>query len=139
MPGVISPTPDGDDAFFWEGVARREFLLQRCSACGLIRQPPAPMCAACQSLDWDASPASGRATVYSWIASQHPTETDAAPRIVVLLDLEEGVRFVSNLVDCALEDVRFAMPVELVWVEYPSLNAEADQALPQFRPIGGTA
>ena len=55
----------------------------------------------------------------------------------MLLDLEEGVRFVANLVDCALEDVRFGLPVELTWVEYPSMNREEPQILPQFRPLSG--
>ena len=71
--------------------------------------------------------------------SHHPTEPDAAPRIIALLDLEEGVRFVSNLVECDLEAVHFGMPVELTWAEYPSLTREEPQPLPQFRPAGGSA
>ena len=84
----------------------------------------------CNALEWETLEASGRGRVYSWIASQHPTEPDAAPRIVVLLDLEEGVRFVSNLVEIELEDVHFGLEVELVFVEY------GEQTLPQFRPVG---
>ena len=135
MNAVIAPTPDADDAYFWEGVARKKLLLQRCAACGQLRQPPSPMCSACNALEWETLEACGRARVYSWIASQHPTEPDAAPRIVVLLDLEEGVRFVSNLVEIELEDVHFGLEVELVFVEY------GEQTLPQFRPVapGGPA
>ena len=55
------------------------------------------------------------------------------------LDLEEGVRFVANLVECNLADIRFGLPVELTWVEYPSMNREAPQILPQFRPTGDAA
>ena len=135
-PSVIAPTPDGVDQFFWDGVARKRFLLQKCTACGALRQPPAPMCAECNALEWDTQEASGRATVYSWLVSHHPTEPDAAPRIIVVLDLEEGVRFVANLVECTLDDVRFGLPVELIWVEFPSMNGEAPQILPQFRPTG---
>ncbi|MEM9175428.1 MAG: OB-fold domain-containing protein [Myxococcota bacterium] len=138
-PSVIAPTPDGVDQFFWDGVARKRFLLQRCSACGALRQPPAPMCAACNALEWETLEASGRGTVYSWLASQHPTEPEAAPRIIVLLELEEGVRFVSNLVDCPLAEVHFGLPVELTWIEFPSLNQEAPQLLPQFRPAADAA
>jgi len=134
MSSVIAPTPDGVDQYFWDGVARKQFLLQQCSACGALRQPPAPMCAEWNALEWETREASGRATVYSWIVSHHPTEPDAAPRIIAVLDLEEGVRFVTNLVECTLEDVRFGLPVELTWVEYPSMNREAPQILPQFRP-----
>ena len=128
MNPVIAPTPDADDAYFWEGVAHKKLLLQRCAACGQLRHPPSPMCSACNALEWETLEACGRARVYSWIASQHPTEADAAPRIVALLDLEEGVRFVSNLVEIDLEDVYFGLEVELVFVTY------GEQPLPQFRP-----
>ena len=139
MSSVIAPTPDGVDQYFWDGVARKQLLLQKCAACGVLRQPPAPMCSECNALEWETQEATGRATVYSWLQSHHPTEPDAAPRIIVVLDLEEGVRFVCNLVECDLDDVRHGLPVELTWVEYPSMNREEPQTLPQFRPAGGEA
>jgi uncharacterized OB-fold protein len=128
MPHVIPPTPDPDDQYFWDGVAQGKLLLQRCASCSVLRQPPSPMCPSCSSLDWDTQEASGRARVYSWIASRHPSEPDASPRIVVLLDLEEGVRLVSNLVEIELEDVRHGLEVELVFVDLDGVT------LPQFRP-----
>ena len=85
------------------------------------------MCPACHSLTWTTLEASGRGTVYSWVVSHHPTETDALPRIVVLIDLEEGVRLVSNLLDVAPSAVRNGMAVELCFEEYDGV------ALPQFR------
>jgi uncharacterized OB-fold protein len=125
---VIAPTPDDDDRYFWEGVAQHKLLLQQCSDCSAIRQPPSPMCSECSSLEWHTLEASGRARVYSWIASRHPTEPDLAPRIVVLLDLEEGVRLVSNLVDMELEDVHYGLEVECVFRNYDGVE------LVQFRP-----
>lgn len=133
-PSVISPTPDGDDQYFWDGVAENRLLLQRCADCNVLRQPPSPMCPECNSLKWDTTEACGRAKVYSWIESQHPTDPSAAARIIVLLDLEEGVRFVSNLVESDLADVYFGQDVELCWQDFPSMTQEASQPLPQFRP-----
>jgi uncharacterized OB-fold protein len=80
-------------------------------------------------LKWTTRQASGRGTVYSWIVSHHPTEADALPRIVVLVDLEEGVRLVSNLLDVAPSEVRNGMAVELCFEEYDGV------ALPQFRSV----
>ncbi len=128
MPPVIAPTPDADDQYFWDGVAQGKLLLQQCSACSEIRQPPLPMCPHCSSLEWNTLEASGRASVYSWIVSRHPTEPNLEPRIVVLLDLEEGVRLVSNLVDIELEDVKYGLEVESV---FRTLD---DVELVQFRP-----
>lgn len=128
VPSVIPPVPDADDPFFWDGAREGKLLLQACSDCGAIRHPPAPMCARCRSLKWEAREASGRGSVYSWIVSRHPTEPDAQPRVVVLVQLDEGVRLVSNLVGVDPGDVRNDMPVEVVFVDYDGT------VLPQFRP-----
>jgi uncharacterized OB-fold protein len=132
MPKVIPPTVEHDDRYFWDGVQRHELLLQRCAECHTLRHPPVPMCGRCHSLEWDTQPARGRGAVHSWILSHHPTEPDAEPRIVVLVDLEEGVRFVSNLLDVDAADVRNEMPVELCFAEIDGV------LLPQFRPAGST-
>jgi len=133
---VRPPVPNQDDAFHWEGARHGKLLLQRCAECGTVRHPPAPMCGACGSLETDALECSGRGTVHSWILSHHPTEPDAAPRVVILVDLEEGHRFVSNLVDTPLDEVRNGMAVEVRFVEYPTTDGERI-VLPQFVPAGG--
>jgi uncharacterized OB-fold protein len=129
MTRVIPPVPDADDQFFWDGVAAHTLLLERCASCKTKRHPPSPMCAVCLSTERETFEATGRATVYSWIASHHPSEPDAEPRIVALVELEEGVRLVTNLQDVALGDVRPGMPVELFFAEVDGT------VLPQFRPV----
>jgi uncharacterized OB-fold protein len=57
------------------------------------------MCACCQSVAWEPRDLSGSGKVYSWLISKHPSKPDAAPRTVVLVDLDEGLRLVSNIVD----------------------------------------
>jgi uncharacterized OB-fold protein len=129
MPGVIPPAVDKDDAYFWQGVAEHRLLLQRCASCATLRHPPIPMCGRCHSLQWDAHPAGGQGVVHSWILSHHPTQPDAEPRIVVLVELDEGLRFVSNLCDIAVDDVRNEMRVEVCFRELDGV------LLPQFRPV----
>ena len=131
MPHVIPPSVETDDEYFWDGVARDELLLQTCDDCGVLRHPPVPMCGACHSVRWHATPAAGTGCVHSWIVSRHPTLPDDDPRIVVLVDLDEGLRFVSNLVDVAPIDVRNEMRVELCFRTY------GETKLPQFRPVAG--
>ena len=129
MPAVVPPMFDHDDAFFWAGAAEGRLLIKRCLGCDRLRNPPTPMCAECRSVEWDAVESSGRGTVYSWVVSQHPTEPDAAPRVVVLVDLDEGIRLVSNLLDVAPGDVMNGMTVEVCFEQY------GDVTLPQFRPV----
>jgi uncharacterized protein len=133
MSRVIPPTVEADDEYFWAGVKRHELLLQRCSSCHALRHPPVPMCGRCHSLEWDTQAAVGRGTIHSWIVSRHPTEPDAEPRIVVLVDLEEGVRFVANLLDADVDAVRNEMPVELCFAEIDGV------LLPQFRAAPGAS
>jgi uncharacterized OB-fold protein len=134
MPHVIPPTVTRDDEFFWQGVAEDRLLLARCAQCSNMQHPPSPMCPVCGSLEWTVQEASGRGTVHSWIVSRHPSLSDEVARIVALVELEEGVRLVSNLQDVDPDHVRNDMDVEVVFREIDGVK------LPQFRPTGsGTA
>lgn len=133
MPNVIAPRPGPDDAWFWEGARQGQLLLRQCGSCGRLQHPPTPVCPACAATSWTTLPAAGRGSVYAWLLSHHPTEPDAGPRIVVLVELAEGVRLVSNLVDVAPEDVHNGMEVEACFVDYDGV------VLPQFRPAPAEA
>jgi uncharacterized OB-fold protein len=128
MPKMVEPDVGYDDESFWNGVKRGKLLLARCARCSRLQHPPSPMCPHCGSVAWEAQEASGRGTVQSWIVSHHPTKPDDAPRIVALIDLEEGARLVSNLQDVEVADVTNDMAVEVVFCEVDGFT------LPQFRP-----
>jgi uncharacterized protein len=124
------PLAGRDDQFFWEGVKSGELRLQRCRGCGKLRHPPRPMCPDCHSLEWSSEKASGRGTVYSYVIPRHPPAPPSdEPTIIVLVELEEGVRLVSNL--CGLDPgaVRNGMRVEVFFADFPD-----GLRLPQFRP-----
>lgn len=124
---VRPPIFDHDDAFFWEGARRGELLIQHCGGCGVLRHPPTPMCARCGSTENRSTVSSGKGSILTWIVSRHPTEPDAEPRIVILVQLDEGTRIVSNLVDAAPDDVRNDARVEVCFVDH------GEVVLPQFR------
>jgi uncharacterized OB-fold protein len=121
---VIPP----DDEYFWQGVSEGRLLLARCANCSTLQHPPSPMCPTCGSVQWTTQDASGRGTVHSWIVSRHPTRPDDLPRIVALIELEEGIRLVSNLQDVEIDDVRNDMPVEVIFADVDGVR------LPLFRP-----
>jgi hypothetical protein len=133
-PAPPMPQPNGTTQFFWDGVAEHELRIQRCQQCGHYLHYPKILCRYCQSDDLRGEPVSGRGTLYSWtIATQAflPFYVDRVPYIVVTIELEEepGLMFMSQIVDCAEEDLRIGMPVEVVFVElHPELT------LPFFRP-----
>ncbi|MBO8196541.1 OB-fold domain-containing protein [Streptomyces oryzae] len=123
------PVVNRDNAGFWEGVARHQLLFQRCAECGTPRFPWLPGCNACGCAEWRAVAACGRGTVYSYVVMHHPPfPAFDPPYAVALVQLEEGVRIVSNLTGVRHDDVRIGMPVELEF-----LRVDDDLELPVFR------
>lgn len=126
------PPINRDNAFFWDGVAAGELHLQRCAECGRLRHPPTPMCPACRSTAVDTVVASGRGTVYSYTVHHHPPlPRIELPLVVVLVELEEGVRIVSSMTGIEPDAVLVGLPVEVTFEE-----VEDDLTLPLFRPAG---
>ena len=134
MTAVRPPIFDFDDAFFWEGVKEHRLLIQQCGECDVLRHPPTPMCPSCGSLDNRALDAAGTGSILTWIVSRHPTQPDAEPRIVILVQLDEGTRIVSNLIDADPDEVRNDARVAVTFVDHDGT------VLPQFRlaPDGQT-
>jgi uncharacterized OB-fold protein len=88
------------------------------------------MCPQCRSLDWEAIESSGRGTLYSYVMPQQPRfPFFDYPYIVALIELDEGVRIVSNLTDIDPIDVQVGMPVEVYYREF-----DGELVLHQFRP-----
>ena len=103
-----------DDQFFWDGLKEHKLLFQQCSDCGTVRHPIEPMCGSCGSLEWGTMESSGHGTVYTWILSHHPNNADdVPPRLVVLVNLDEGIRLVSNVAgidpDAMTNDIEVAV------------------------------
>lgn len=129
----IAPSVSPDTAFFWEGAAAGRLLIQRCVECERLRHPPRPMCPHCQSLRWDTVEMSGRGEVFSFVLPRNAQDLGFDdPHIVVLVDLEEGVRLVSNLRDVEPDDAHIGMLVEVFYE-----TSDNDVVLPQFRPRAG--
>jgi uncharacterized OB-fold protein len=134
------PVVNRDNAGFWEGVARHELLIQRCTGCGTLRFPWLPGCNSCGCLEWDTVEASGEGTVYSYVVMHHPpfpafTASDhaaaaAGPYAVGLIELAEGVRIISNVVGVPYDKVRVGMPVRLCFRQY-----DDELVLPVFREV----
>lgn len=129
-PRRLRPALGHDNAWWWEGIRRGELLIQRCKKCGVLRHPPRPMCGECRSTGWDTVVSGGRGSVHSFVVMHHPQVPGYEyPLIVVLVDLDEGTRLVSNLVGADPGCVRIGMRVA-ARIE----DVDPDLALPLFRP-----
>ncbi len=130
-PTRLRPPMAHDNQWWWEGIDQGKLLIQKCQGCGELRHPPRPMCPSCRSIDWEGVEASGAGTVYSYTVLHYPKFPGYEfPLACVLVDLDEGVRLVSNLINCEHSDIRIGMAVEAV-IE----SVDDDLKLPLFRPV----
>ncbi|MEY2566858.1 MAG: 3-oxo-4,17-pregnadiene-20-carboxyl-CoA hydratase alpha subunit [Actinomycetota bacterium] len=126
------PAINRDNQFFWDGVSEGKLLIQRCTKCAQLRHPPGPACPNCGSLEWDTVESSGRGTVYSYVVPHYPpAPMFGEDYVVVLVELDEGVRFVSDLIDVAPGDVEIGMAVEVTFVK-----TDPELTLPLFKRVG---
>jgi uncharacterized OB-fold protein len=127
---VVTP----ETTHFWAGTRRGELLLQECTPCAATYFPPRPFCPTCSSRDVHVVQASGRATLASYIVSHLPAPGFEPPYVIAIVQLQEGPRMLTNVVDCAQspEALELDMPLE---VTYSQMTDEI--TLPLFRPEGG--
>ena len=128
------PTPPliWENMGFWEGIKEHKLVFQRCKECGTWAHPPRPACPKCHSFEKEWAPSKGKGTVYSWVTYlESPDPAFKAPYSVVLVELDEGVRLISNMVDAKPEEISIGMPVEVVIDDIAD-----DLTLPKFRKVG---
>jgi uncharacterized OB-fold protein len=122
---VEAPSP------FWDGCARNELLLQRCSACGTLRHPPSSVCPHCLSAQNEWVAASGRGTIYTFAVVRQAlfkAWEDKVPYTVAVIELEEGLHFLTELVEIDPDAVTIGLPVEVTFVWRDGVT------LPLFHP-----
>jgi uncharacterized protein len=133
-PARARPQPTPETQHFWDGTRQHELRLQRCDACGRIYFPPRPFCPACASRSVTVFAASGKAVLYSYVIHHRPVPGFTPPYAIAVVELAEGPRMMTNIVDCAQtpEALQLDMPLEVV---FEKLDDEITLAL--FRPMKG--
>lgn len=135
LPPKPLPTITDQTRPFWDAAKRGSFVLQRCGDCGTFNFHPKPWCIECGSRALQWTPAKPHGTVYSYtvseaVAMNYPGWQAELPVLLCLIDLDDGARMYAQLTDCAPQDVRIGMRVE-VYCE--DISDEA--GIPKFRPL----
>ena len=118
---------------FWEGTKQHKLLIQECKDCGVKIFYPRKICPECWSPNLSWSKASGRGKIFSYSVTMAGVEDRFAadlPFILALVDLEEGVRMMTNIVDCKPDDISIGMDVEVVFEDVTE-----EITLPKWRPV----
>ena len=103
---------------FWEAAKRHELVMPRCTTCDHLFFYPRTECPRCLSSTIEWASVSGRARLHSFtIVNQpvHPAFREDAPHVYAVIQLDEGPRMISNVVDCAHENLKVDMPLVAVF------------------------
>ena len=110
------PTPLSQQ--FWDALREERIELQRCDDCGTWVHYPRSRCVRCLSpwLTWH--PVDGHGTIYSFSVARQATAPhfeDEVPQIITIVELPEGVRLTTTLVDTDPAAVHIGLPVSPVF------------------------
>lgn len=118
---------------FWDATAEGRLLLPRCDACGTVIWYPRTICPDCHSSEVSWIEASGRGTIYSFTIQRRSGGPfrDALPYVLAYVELEEGPRVLTNVIECDPSALQIDQRVEVVFCD-----TGEGAALPRFRPTG---
>lgn len=123
---------DSDSRPFWEGLAQGELRIQRCVTCAKAVFYPRSICpyCHCDQLEWIVT--SGKGTIYTYtvVHQAFGAFVEDVPFVVALVELEEGVRMMSRIVDAPRERVTIGAPVRVTFA-----GAGEELTLPYFHLI----
>ena len=127
------PIPNEDSSEYWDGTRKNKLLLQHCDQCGKYRFPPQHLCPDCWSDRSEWVEAAGKGEVYTFAVARRaikPDWNEKIPYVTALVQLDEGPKIFTNIVECAPEDVTIGMRVKVI---FDHVNEEI--ALPKFVPL----
>jgi uncharacterized OB-fold protein len=135
MNDYLKPLPKSDPltARFWDSVNRENLEIQCCDDCKSFVFYPRGLCPTCGSRSLRWTRVSGRGEIYSLTIVHRPTNAAFkadAPYVVAIVQLEEGCRLMSNIVNAPADPklVAIGMPVEIVYD-----RVTQDTVLPKFK------
>ena len=133
-PFRLLPRVTDRNRHFWQGGKEGRLQFLRCRACETWIHPPQPICPECLGKDLAAEPVSGRAQVFTFTLNHQPwVPAPDHPYCIAIVEIEEqeGLRLMTNVVNCAPEEVAIGMPVRVVFEE------QEDVWFPLFEPAEG--
>ncbi|MER6126187.1 Zn-ribbon domain-containing OB-fold protein [Streptomyces sp. NPDC001795] len=121
------PEADAFTRTYWDAAAGGRLLVRRCRECGRAHHYPREFCPHCWSENVTWEPASGRATLYTWSVVHRndlPPFGERTPYVAAVVDLAEGPRMMTEVVECGEAELRVGMRLDVAFRE----------GVPVFRP-----
>ena len=125
------PNVTPETAPFWKEATEGRYLLRHCESCDRTYYYPRSHCPDCLSDDVTWIEASGRGEIYSYTVTEIVQSWPDEHLPLAYVELEEGPRVLTAVVDCDPEDVEIGTAVEVAFVP----TERDDVAIPVFEPV----
>jgi uncharacterized OB-fold protein len=127
------PKPSKWSQPFWDNTKKHKLTLKKCKDCGHIDHPPYLYCTNCSSDNSEWVEASGKGKLVAYAVNTYMVPFpfwDDMPYVVAMIELEEGVRMISNIVECNHNELKNGMALEVVFDDVSD-----EFTLPKWKPV----
>ena len=123
---IRDPAMNPGDQPYFDGAAAGKLMLKKCNGCGEVHHYPRALCPFCWSdkVEWVQAKGTGEIYTYSVTRRGGPT-----PYCIAYVTLDEGVKMMTNIVDCDLDAIRIGQKVKVVFKK-----SENGTSVPMFAP-----
>jgi uncharacterized OB-fold protein len=134
LAGGFAPTPTPDTDPFWRAAKEGRLVVQRCRSCSGHYFYPRSGCPRCGSTDIEWSEVSGHGLLVSYVMNYRPMAPadPGTAQIIALVELDEGVRMLTNIVGTPAEPDALPLDAEV----RVGFEPRGDWQLPVFHLVG---
>ena len=122
---ITAPPINPETQAFWDAAGQGKLLIKKCTACGEVHFYPRNICPFCFSDQTVWQETSGQGTIYTYSVMRRAP----VPYAIAYVELAEGPRIMTNIVDCDLDAIKVGQAVRLVFK--PS---DGGPPVPMFTP-----
>jgi uncharacterized OB-fold protein len=118
---------------FWDGTKEEKLLIQKCADCQKHIFYPRMACPFCFSDNIEWVEAAGKGTIYAFTVVENNAPSPFVPDmpfVIAVVILEEGVRMLSNIVECDPYALQCDQAVEVAFVK-----RNDEFTMPMFKPV----
>ncbi len=126
------PVVSGETEPFWNACREGTFLIQQCEDCEKFQYHYRGFCCHCWSDRVRDHAIDGTGTVWTYtVVERNRMEgfSERVPYVVALIEVPEGIKILSNVVNCDVDSVAIGMPVRLTFAD-----ATDGLRIPMFEP-----
>ena len=123
---IRDPAVNPGDQPYFDAANEGKLMLKKCNACGEVHHYPRALCPFCWSdkVEWVQAKGTGEIYTYSVTRRGGPV-----PYCIAYVTLDEGIKMMTNIVDCDLDAIRIGQAVTVVFKP-----TEGGPPVPMFKP-----